>query len=79
SISVSNTFYSSHFFINEEIPKIDDFKSRLLARVGDDTSSLQVSNLTSESAEALEEKYFFYGMTYVNLEQLMDVVEVSIL
>ncbi|GJW19890.1 hypothetical protein Tco_0027326 [Tanacetum coccineum] len=48
SVSVSNTFYSSHFFINEEIPKIDDFRSRLLARVGDDTSSLQVSNLTSE-------------------------------
>ncbi|GKD70098.1 replication protein A 70 kDa DNA-binding subunit B, partial [Tanacetum coccineum] len=54
-------------------------KSRLLARGGDDTSSFQVSNLTSESAEALEEKSFFYGMKYVNLEQLMDVVEVSIL
>nr|GEU85955.1 replication protein A 70 kDa DNA-binding subunit C-like [Tanacetum cinerariifolium] len=49
--------------------------SRLLARVGDDTSSLQVSNLTSESIEALEEKSFFYGTKYVNLEQLMDVVE----
>ncbi|GKD76386.1 replication protein A 70 kDa DNA-binding subunit B [Tanacetum coccineum] len=49
SISVSNTFYSSRFFINEEIPEIADFRSRLLARVGDDTSSLQVSNLISES------------------------------
>ncbi|GKC42431.1 replication protein A 70 kDa DNA-binding subunit B, partial [Tanacetum coccineum] len=48
---------------------------KLLARVGDDTSSLQVSNLTSESAEALAEKSFFYGTKYVNLEQLMDVVE----
>ncbi|GKE87228.1 hypothetical protein Tco_1564703, partial [Tanacetum coccineum] len=76
SISVSNTFYSSHFFINEEIPEIDDFRSRLLERVGDDTSSLQVLNLTSE---ALQEKSFFYGTKYVNLEQLMDVVEVSIL
>ncbi|GJS54029.1 ribonuclease H-like domain-containing protein [Tanacetum coccineum] len=64
---------------------IDDFKTRmksssdhikvLLARGGDDTSSLQVSNLTFESAEVLEEKSFFYGMKYVNLEQLMDVVE----
>ncbi|GJZ80996.1 replication protein A 70 kDa DNA-binding subunit B-like protein [Tanacetum coccineum] len=43
--------------------------------VGDDTSSLQVSNLTSESAEALEEKSFFYGKKYINLEQLMDVVK----
>ncbi|GKA84315.1 replication protein A 70 kDa DNA-binding subunit B [Tanacetum coccineum] len=75
SISVSNTFYSSRFFINEEIPEIADFKSRLLARVGDDTSSLQVSNLTSESAEALQEKSFFYGTKYVNLDQLMDVIE----
>ncbi|GJU24563.1 RNA-directed DNA polymerase, eukaryota, nucleotide-binding alpha-beta plait domain protein [Tanacetum coccineum] len=75
SISVSNTFYSSRFFINEEIPEIADFKSRLLARVGDDTSSLQVSNLTSESAEAFQEKSFFYGTKYVNLDQLMDVIE----
>ncbi|GKD72165.1 replication protein A 70 kDa DNA-binding subunit B [Tanacetum coccineum] len=27
SVSVSNTFYSSRFFINEDIPKIDDFRS----------------------------------------------------
>nr|GEX87457.1 hypothetical protein [Tanacetum cinerariifolium] len=64
------------FFINEEIPEIDDF--RLLARVGDDTSSLQVSNLTSKSSQALEEKSFLYGTKYVNLEQLMDVIEVRV-
>ncbi|GJR01029.1 replication protein A 70 kDa DNA-binding subunit B [Tanacetum coccineum] len=33
--------FSSRFFIDEEIPEIDDFRTRLLARVGDDTSSLQ--------------------------------------
>nr|GEX25771.1 replication protein A 70 kDa DNA-binding subunit B-like [Tanacetum cinerariifolium] len=47
----------------------------LLEQVGDDTLSLQVSNLTSESFEALEKKSFFYGTKYVNLEQLMDIVE----
>ncbi|GJU16987.1 replication protein A 70 kDa DNA-binding subunit B [Tanacetum coccineum] len=77
-VRVSNTFYSSRFFINEEIPKIDDFRLRLLARVGDDTSSLQVSNLTSKSSQALEEKSFFYGTKYVNLEQLMDVIETEV-
>ncbi|GJQ95931.1 RNA-directed DNA polymerase, eukaryota, reverse transcriptase zinc-binding domain protein [Tanacetum coccineum] len=73
SANVLNTFYSSRFFIDEEIPEIDDFRTRLLARVSDDTSSLQVSNLTSESSQALEEKSFFYGTKYVNIEQLMDV------
>ncbi|GJZ89871.1 replication protein A 70 kDa DNA-binding subunit B [Tanacetum coccineum] len=35
----------------------------------------QVSNLTSESSQALEEKSFCHGTKYVNLEQLMDVIE----
>nr|GEX47905.1 replication protein A 70 kDa DNA-binding subunit B [Tanacetum cinerariifolium] len=30
SVGVSNTFYSSRFFINDTIPGIDDFRSRLL-------------------------------------------------
>ncbi|GJW26645.1 hypothetical protein Tco_0040456, partial [Tanacetum coccineum] len=50
-------------------------QTRLISRVGDDTSSLQVSNLTSESSKASEEKSFFYGTKYVNLDQLMDVFE----
>ncbi|PWA95521.1 replication protein A 70 kDa DNA-binding subunit B [Artemisia annua] len=75
SVSVSNTFHSSRIFINDAIPEIENFISRLLERVGDDTSSLQVSNLTSETSEETREKYFFSGTSYVNLEQLMDVVE----
>ncbi|GJR71126.1 reverse transcriptase domain-containing protein [Tanacetum coccineum] len=71
----SNSFHSSPIFINDEIAEID--VARASGQVGGDTSSLQVLSLTSESSKALQEKYFFSRMKYVNLEQLMKFIEIT--